>query len=286
MEANEQINAAFNFQSVILLPKAFPSKVLKWMKQNAKPKMALKLMKVCKYFYYEDGFQYLVVKRLAYGDNKLAYSTLDDKRHEIDTLDSLPKKLWIVGWMAILSVQCTAASTLLLKTAICNIRKLQLTNQHITLYEFMLLTDGGTIESCGIIKTVIKNDKDEIVPLEDICECLPNAQRIDIGYEAPSIHSLKAAETKISSKLKQLELWISPVNNLGLLSLLSYMKKHQQIQYKLWIIGVPPDQYTKDFAPFVDKVVQEWSAEYAPPSIIVTPTTFVPCRKSSIEKIL
>uniref|UniRef100_A0AC35F6C9 Uncharacterized protein n=1 Tax=Panagrolaimus sp. PS1159 TaxID=55785 RepID=A0AC35F6C9_9BILA len=69
---------------------------------------------------------------------------------------------------------------MLQKTVVCNIRQLNLNNQRITLDEFKQLTDGGKVEMCDIMQTIITNENGEIVSLDDICECIPNVKKLDM----------------------------------------------------------------------------------------------------------
>uniref|UniRef100_A0AC34F4L0 Uncharacterized protein n=1 Tax=Panagrolaimus sp. ES5 TaxID=591445 RepID=A0AC34F4L0_9BILA len=159
------------------VPQDFPPDVYKWMKNNAEPKKALKLMKVCKYFQHKNGFPYLVVKNVTSCGNIWIYQTLDGQKHDFQRIEDIPKKFWITEELELVIGQ-NVASILLLKTVVCNIRKLKLDNQIITLNEFKLLTDGGNVEICDMMLSTITDNNGEIVPLEDICECLPNASKI------------------------------------------------------------------------------------------------------------
>uniref|UniRef100_A0A914XWX1 Uncharacterized protein n=1 Tax=Panagrolaimus superbus TaxID=310955 RepID=A0A914XWX1_9BILA len=136
--------------------------------------MALKLMIVCKYFQHKNGFPYLVVKSVKSCGNIWIYQTLDGHRYSNQKIEDNSKKFWIIDEVELVFSE-NVASTLLLKTVVCNIRKLKLDNQIITFDQFKLLTDGGNVEICDLMETVITDNNGECVPLEDIFECLPNA---------------------------------------------------------------------------------------------------------------
>ena len=73
----------------------FPTDVLKWMKNNAKPGMALKLMQICKYFQHKE-FPYFVIKNIFVDPNFCKYTTLNDQKFDSENLDiTTTKKFWI-----------------------------------------------------------------------------------------------------------------------------------------------------------------------------------------------
>uniref|UniRef100_A0A914QIL5 Uncharacterized protein n=1 Tax=Panagrolaimus davidi TaxID=227884 RepID=A0A914QIL5_9BILA len=174
MEENEQTLVTFGSPKLY-----FPSDVFKWMKLNASPKMALKLMKVCKYFQHENGFPFLVVKDILQHDSTWILETLDKKEILAESLETISDKLWIVGRVTIYPGP-KAVANLLLKSVVLNIETLSLCGQNVTMDEFKALTDGGMIKEFEITQSTITSENGEIVPLEDICECLPNARIIDL----------------------------------------------------------------------------------------------------------
>uniref|UniRef100_A0AC35FZR5 Uncharacterized protein n=1 Tax=Panagrolaimus sp. PS1159 TaxID=55785 RepID=A0AC35FZR5_9BILA len=243
----------------------FPSDVFKWMKLKASPKMALKLMKVCKYFQHSNGFPFMVVKDILKRGPTWILVTLDNKRITAESLEAISDKLWIVGKAEIYRSR-KAIANLLLNTVVLNIQTLTLCGQNITINEFKLLTDGGTIERCYMSKSTITFENDEIVPLEDILECFPNARMIDFRNKAPSFNSLEAAEAKISSKLEKLTLFVDS-KNFDVETLVAYMKNHQKIRYTIWFCRISKVEFDQTIAPSIDKLVQEWSPDYQVPKI-------------------
>uniref|UniRef100_A0A914P7A5 Uncharacterized protein n=1 Tax=Panagrolaimus davidi TaxID=227884 RepID=A0A914P7A5_9BILA len=252
MEENKQILVTFGSTK-----RYFPSDIFKWMKLNASPKMALKLMKVCKYFQHENGFPFLVVKDIVHVGPTWSLVALDNKEITAESLETISDKLWIVGDVTIYAGP-KAVANLLLKSVVLNIEELFLYDQNITMDEFMALNDGETVEICYLKQSTITSENDEIVSLEDILECLPNARFIDFGNKALSIKSLEAAETKISSKLERLTLSVDSKN---------FDVNHQKIQYAIWFCGISKVDYDQTIAPFTDKIVQEWSPDYQVPKI-------------------
>uniref|UniRef100_A0A914PK14 Uncharacterized protein n=1 Tax=Panagrolaimus davidi TaxID=227884 RepID=A0A914PK14_9BILA len=139
--------------------------------------MALKLMAVCKFFQHKNGFPYFVVKNVESCGNIWIFITLDGKRIACEKIEDISRKLWITGKVDLVINQ-NVATTMLHKTVVCNIQILQLDNQRITLDEFKQLTDGGKVEMCDIMQTIITNENGKIVSLEDICECIPNVKKL------------------------------------------------------------------------------------------------------------
>uniref|UniRef100_A0AC34F4L7 Uncharacterized protein n=1 Tax=Panagrolaimus sp. ES5 TaxID=591445 RepID=A0AC34F4L7_9BILA len=246
----------------------FPPDVHKWMKQNAKPKMAVKLMKVCKYFKHKNGFPFLVVKRVT---NKIRdLWTSRTLNNEVCNIEDIEKKLWITGRIRCTTWRSNAISNLLAKTVVCDLRKLILKNQNITLNEFKKLTEGGNVVICNMQQTLITDKNDEIVSLEDICECLPNVRKIHFGAKLAKIVSLEAVESKMSQKMEDFTLSIlfGSDEDFDLQRFLEYIKKHQQIRYKLRLCGITFDEYVQKYAPSVKKVSEEWSPECERPEIV------------------
>uniref|UniRef100_A0AC35FDI8 Uncharacterized protein n=1 Tax=Panagrolaimus sp. PS1159 TaxID=55785 RepID=A0AC35FDI8_9BILA len=256
MEENKEIQATSD--PPIILPTSFPSDVFKWMKQNAKTKVALKLMKVCKYF---QCANYLVLKNVFEILGAWDLVTFDNKKITTQNLETISEKLWIIGKVNF-CYGINSVASLLLNTVVCNIQILHLTSQNIKIGEFKALVDGGMVEEFEMTKSTITFENNVIVPLEDIYECLPNAQSIIIKGKAPSIHSLEAANVKISSKLKQLTLWL-PAYDFDVQTFLN----HEKIHYKLWFHGISKAEFDQTIAPSIHKIVQEWSPDYQKPEI-------------------
>uniref|UniRef100_A0A914PZY1 Uncharacterized protein n=1 Tax=Panagrolaimus davidi TaxID=227884 RepID=A0A914PZY1_9BILA len=149
MEENEQTLVTFDPSKFY-----FPSDVFKWMKLNANPKMALKLMKVCKYFQHSNGFPFLVVKDILLRGSTLILVTLDNKEITAESLEAISDKLWIVGSVTIYAAPKGVAN-LLLKSVVLNSETLSLCGQNMTMDEFKALTDGETVVICYLKQSTI-----------------------------------------------------------------------------------------------------------------------------------
>uniref|UniRef100_A0AC34F4V3 Uncharacterized protein n=1 Tax=Panagrolaimus sp. ES5 TaxID=591445 RepID=A0AC34F4V3_9BILA len=164
------------------VPQDFPRDVYKWMKTNAEPKMAIKLMKISKYFQHKNAFPYLVVKNVSTNvlNKDLYFWTCRTLNNKVYKIKQNEKKLWIAGDFFCTAYPSNATSDFLLKTVVCDLQKLTIKNQKITMNEFKKLTDGGNVEEFCMDQTLITDSNGKIVSLEDICACLPKARKIDM----------------------------------------------------------------------------------------------------------
>uniref|UniRef100_A0AC34G0P2 Uncharacterized protein n=1 Tax=Panagrolaimus sp. ES5 TaxID=591445 RepID=A0AC34G0P2_9BILA len=64
------------------------------MKLNAKPRMSLKLMQICKRFKHQE-FPYFVIKTIKCVWDRWIYITLDGKTIKKENLEDVPNNLWI-----------------------------------------------------------------------------------------------------------------------------------------------------------------------------------------------
>uniref|UniRef100_A0AC34GGR2 Uncharacterized protein n=1 Tax=Panagrolaimus sp. ES5 TaxID=591445 RepID=A0AC34GGR2_9BILA len=137
----DQLPARVRFRDPSVLE--HPVDVLKWMKKNANPKMAFKLMKCCKFFQIPE-FPYFVVKEVCYDKKKWTFITLDNEKHVFESIENITKKLWITKYLFFKSKNLT--SHLISKIGVCNVEMLSLINQVITYDEFQILTASGTVK--------------------------------------------------------------------------------------------------------------------------------------------
>uniref|UniRef100_A0AC34FLH2 Uncharacterized protein n=1 Tax=Panagrolaimus sp. ES5 TaxID=591445 RepID=A0AC34FLH2_9BILA len=162
------------------------------MKKNAKPKMALKLMQLCKYFQHQE-FPYFVVKSL-FGKQQFGwqYQALNRKKgvfggpYQTIDLKSLDKKLWITEELSLLHWEDTLETILidsvLPKLGVCDFQFLSLNFQNITFKQFKILTASGNVTVLSLRNALIRDKNGDNVPLEDILEILPKIQEL-ILYE-------------------------------------------------------------------------------------------------------
>uniref|UniRef100_A0AC34F725 F-box domain-containing protein n=1 Tax=Panagrolaimus sp. ES5 TaxID=591445 RepID=A0AC34F725_9BILA len=172
----------------------FPMDILKWMKLNAHPKMSLKLMQVCKYFQHVK-FPYFVVKNIYGKDFVSMYSVLGNNDLRIwQRADEAPDNLWItdtifsdqvgMNFMSLFSlyahllIEASFISKIIQKIVVCDIKKLELHGQDLTLKEFKFLTASGKIQDLSFSSTLIKEENGGVVFMDTILDCLPNVESI------------------------------------------------------------------------------------------------------------
>uniref|UniRef100_A0AC34FCT7 Uncharacterized protein n=1 Tax=Panagrolaimus sp. ES5 TaxID=591445 RepID=A0AC34FCT7_9BILA len=150
----------------------FPSDVLKWAKKNAAPKMALKLMQICKYF----QFPYFVINTLEGNYGGWRYRQEDSYSYRNIDIKNLSKKLWVTRKLGFWNNNVLIP--LLPKIAVSDFYFLSLKNQNITFNEFKFLTAAGNVTEVFLYDSLIKDESDHNVPLEDILECLPKIEKL------------------------------------------------------------------------------------------------------------
>uniref|UniRef100_A0A914R256 Uncharacterized protein n=1 Tax=Panagrolaimus davidi TaxID=227884 RepID=A0A914R256_9BILA len=163
--------------------KNFPSDVLKLMKANAKPLMALKLMQVCKYFQHKN-FPFQLIKGLSKKEGgSWNYSTTENAFCAASTIDNIHhKKFLFITQYLYLYQRIDPFSSFLSKVAIYQAKSLHFDFQNITFNEFKILTAAGTIETAKIRNTKItdENDKNKLAAFEKILECLPKVKELHL----------------------------------------------------------------------------------------------------------
>uniref|UniRef100_A0AC34GTJ2 Uncharacterized protein n=1 Tax=Panagrolaimus sp. ES5 TaxID=591445 RepID=A0AC34GTJ2_9BILA len=220
-ESGSGITALEEIGSGIVLDK-YPPDIVKWMRTNAEPKLALKLMKVSKRFQHKNGFPFMVVKNVFNIRESWVYSTLDGKEYITQQIQDIPKKLWMSHELTLRHGH-DLISTILCQTAAFSIQSLQLYGQKITIEEFRKFTHGGIVKSCILVDTTITDKNGEPVYLETLFECLPNASKIKLSRFI-QFQSLKSLDAKMARKLLTLSLLVSPENSKELQKLVTFME--------------------------------------------------------------
>uniref|UniRef100_A0A914PG19 Uncharacterized protein n=1 Tax=Panagrolaimus davidi TaxID=227884 RepID=A0A914PG19_9BILA len=138
------------------ISKYFPSDILKWMKINATPLMALKLMQVCKYFQHKK-FPYRVIKGISREwdlvdvDEAIEYYTVfeAEESFDINTLDIFDDcSVWITNSVDFYC-RINPFSSFLSKIAVCEAKGVDFQYQTLTLEEFKILSSSGTLQWVG-----------------------------------------------------------------------------------------------------------------------------------------
>uniref|UniRef100_A0AC34F201 Uncharacterized protein n=1 Tax=Panagrolaimus sp. ES5 TaxID=591445 RepID=A0AC34F201_9BILA len=211
----------------------FPSDVLKWMKECAKAKMALKLMKCHKYFQHEK-FQYFVVEDVSYDENEDEW-TLDmsnDKRHVYEGLQNIPKMLWITDSIHLYGSISNLTSVIIPKIVVCDITHLHLSSQIIVFDDFKFLTPF--VEYFYFRNTTIKYQNGDTVFLDQLFECLPNVKHIRLWSGTPFLFSenfVNSIEKINLMKLKFVILYNIAYSDIEKFS--KFMEKNRHIYYDL-----------------------------------------------------
>uniref|UniRef100_A0AC35GTG0 Uncharacterized protein n=1 Tax=Panagrolaimus sp. PS1159 TaxID=55785 RepID=A0AC35GTG0_9BILA len=136
-------------------------------------------------------------------------------------------------------------------------------DQNLLFEQFEGLTSEGNIELIGLNKTFISYSNDEIVPLENLFDCLPNVKRFRIFFDANSFFSHKNATKKVPPKLKQFQ-FCQVRENYNVEESLEFVQNNQQIYFVLELSYSRPVELLQDFT---HNLIQTWSLNFKPPYI-------------------
>uniref|UniRef100_A0A914R6Z9 Uncharacterized protein n=1 Tax=Panagrolaimus davidi TaxID=227884 RepID=A0A914R6Z9_9BILA len=232
----------------------FPIDVFKHMKANATPKMTFKLMFYSKYFLHRE-FPYTVVKQIQPFLNELCYyQNLNGENDDWNSFADIPSNLWITNSIETqTNSNRNVISTLLTKTVVCDINKLELYNQTITVKELKFL--GHVLKEFDMRLSRIFNENDETLSLEDIFDCLPHIEQMHLQSPLPSFSTITAAKEINCSTLRSMNLIFSLQNdNFDIKSFIEFIKKHQKIEFLINRIGKTVFPYTDVLQKFVDEM--------------------------------
>uniref|UniRef100_A0AC35EX24 DUF38 domain-containing protein n=1 Tax=Panagrolaimus sp. PS1159 TaxID=55785 RepID=A0AC35EX24_9BILA len=192
----------------ILFELGFREPILDYLKRNANPRVLLKLMRVSKYFWIKE-FPFTVIKDLKYENSKWKYRPLEwPKSHFFDTrkfqpfdFDNIAKKLWITESLYLNNKEGTNIAS---KVAVCDIVKLDLLRQKISLEEFKLF-NAHKIKNAFFCNIIIEDSNNEILSVESILNHLPKA--LNFNYYFGENETLASESTKnIIENLKKSEI--------------------------------------------------------------------------------
>uniref|UniRef100_A0AC34FDI6 DUF38 domain-containing protein n=1 Tax=Panagrolaimus sp. ES5 TaxID=591445 RepID=A0AC34FDI6_9BILA len=245
----------------------FPSDVLKWMKENAKSKMALKLMKCNKYFQHSE-FPYFVVRSARYyGDEDVwRLFRLDSELHIHEGLESIQKMFWITQCISVYRLS-TSVSNLISKIAVCDIKYLELKNQNILFDEFKFLTSSGTVETLYFLETTIKDENGQRVFIDQFFKLLPNVKDFSIiehGTDLFSPNFINIVAEINTTKLKRI--CLAEISYLDYERFSFFMKKNPHIFYELAIHETSVEEI-RALEKYVQEIIDNGVTEFPPPCI-------------------
>uniref|UniRef100_A0A914YVP0 Uncharacterized protein n=1 Tax=Panagrolaimus superbus TaxID=310955 RepID=A0A914YVP0_9BILA len=251
-------------------PSEFPSDVLKWMKKSATPKLAFRLMFVCKYFQHQE-FPYLIVEGLRGEDDQWNYLPLLDDTiafvYEYIDLETTTKKLWITRGLD-LTCNDNWAITLLPKIAVCDIRELNLCYQNITFEELKVLTASKTLTKLNLSNAFIKDENSENVPLEDILEAIPEIESVGIRINGNAFVTHQNAIEKVSTNLNNLNVWEIDDKDFKFEECFKFIQRKQEIQFSFQCDDSNfSDEIRQKLQLLTDNLFERWETRNPPPHI-------------------
>uniref|UniRef100_A0A914R3K3 Uncharacterized protein n=1 Tax=Panagrolaimus davidi TaxID=227884 RepID=A0A914R3K3_9BILA len=176
----------------------FPSDILKQIKKNAKPKQAMKLSKLNKYFIQE--FIYLGDQVHIYDDN-VTFLNPGRKKYKIK---EIPNNLGIGKTFRVYFDNLLPQ--LISKIVFCDLSFLHISSSvKVSFEDFKFLTSSESFFELHLHGKVV--DKDEIIPYEILLENVPSLRHFSIS-RLSSLHLTKRFYEKFCvSNLKILNLW-------------------------------------------------------------------------------
>uniref|UniRef100_A0A914YYE0 Uncharacterized protein n=1 Tax=Panagrolaimus superbus TaxID=310955 RepID=A0A914YYE0_9BILA len=152
----------------------FPDSIMHYIAKNPKNATVYqKMIKRCKYFFIKNPI--LVFSWLRYGQNGWETTVKDDWK-SID-MNKLSSKLWITdGLMVYPEDVSNVASSIIPKIYRCDVKRLDLENQVISLNELIFLC--SSVKELDLLRITVKNDDDTVVLFEEFVKQLPQLNRI------------------------------------------------------------------------------------------------------------
>uniref|UniRef100_A0A914QDE9 Uncharacterized protein n=1 Tax=Panagrolaimus davidi TaxID=227884 RepID=A0A914QDE9_9BILA len=156
----------------LITRKDFPTDVLKYMKLNAKPRMSVKLMNICKYFKHRE-FPFFVIKLIKHWFGQWTYITLDNTTVTTNTLAEIPDNLWITERI-IVSINEIDFTTFINKIIVSDVESIHFVSQTIPFNKFKHLC--ANVKNFTSISSYLKDDEGNDICLDEVLESLPNLE--------------------------------------------------------------------------------------------------------------
>uniref|UniRef100_A0AC35F5Y5 DUF38 domain-containing protein n=1 Tax=Panagrolaimus sp. PS1159 TaxID=55785 RepID=A0AC35F5Y5_9BILA len=248
----------------------FPSEVLKKMKENANPKMSLKLMQCHKYFQHQE-FPYFIIKSFEYDDDEWNFITLNDEVHLYNGVEGIEKlttkKLWITENIILLD---NIVSRLIPKIVVCDILWLKLYNQKMTYDEFKFLTASGNVEILELCNTDITHKNGDFVDVHTLLGCVPNIFEFFLrNKDSPLIHSDSGKAFYKNNTTNLMRVKLEKISFLDFENFKKFMKQNPHISYSLDIsannsLSSEEFQVLEDY---VEEIIYSRETYFPPPYI-------------------
>uniref|UniRef100_A0AC34GTE7 F-box domain-containing protein n=1 Tax=Panagrolaimus sp. ES5 TaxID=591445 RepID=A0AC34GTE7_9BILA len=237
-----------------------PESILYYIRNNANPKLQLKLMQTSKYFRFKE-FPYFVVKDLVYDDDTWKFCQNNGTYQEID-LESLAKPLWITGRIYSDATESPKLiSYLLTKTVVCDIINLDLCDQILTMDEYKMLNSSNKIERLSIYDSHIEYDDGNIVSFDKIIKLFPKLKSIRLYFNDKMASTLTRDMTKKLINLlnpeilKTFEMHKIP-ESFDFKLFAYFMKANPSIDFWLDFGDEISDEYAKMLQDYIDELIE------------------------------
>uniref|UniRef100_A0AC34FY17 Uncharacterized protein n=1 Tax=Panagrolaimus sp. ES5 TaxID=591445 RepID=A0AC34FY17_9BILA len=239
-------------------------KIYDWIKYNANPKMALKLMK-CHSFFRHQECPFLVVKSLTFtgmGINNWHYDDLANELHSsitMDNIEGMPKKFWITESFWINPKAPNFLSNFLPKIAACDAKKLSISDQNISYDEFQIFVSSGNAESLQLINTTISYVNGVPLSVDKILECAPKLKHFFFGYNNGHPYVIPGFYAKIIDKINtsiMTSFALSGINSFSDFEVfLEFMNKNPRLHVTLTFNNCLSVEETKILQNYVDRII-------------------------------
>uniref|UniRef100_A0AC34GV03 Uncharacterized protein n=1 Tax=Panagrolaimus sp. ES5 TaxID=591445 RepID=A0AC34GV03_9BILA len=238
-----------------------PESILYYIKNKAHPRFQLKLMQTSKYFRFKE-FPYSVARDIGYADyDDTWYFRQNNGTYE--DIEILTKPLWITG--SIYSVDAEedpkAISDLLSKCAVCDIKKLNLCNQILTVGEFRMLVSSDNIEKLYYHNSHIEYDDGSIVWFDEIIKVFPKLKKFGCTFNDKMASTFTPDMTKtmidyVDTEILEVFIMINIPEAFDFKLFANFMEANPSIKFRLeWSHSVS-DEYTQMLQDYVDELIE------------------------------
>uniref|UniRef100_A0A914PV50 Uncharacterized protein n=1 Tax=Panagrolaimus davidi TaxID=227884 RepID=A0A914PV50_9BILA len=211
----------------------FPTDILKYMKNNATEKQALKLMKTNKYFIREKcPFIRFGVRVFLTQEYVLQYLSIRDVMNY--RIEKLPNNLGICGTLHIGNE--SLLSQFISKCVTCDLKDLVFINkiEKISYDDFKFLTSTGRLETLCLGQTIVTSNNGEIIPYESLLDHTPELRSLCLEYNQYLQLSQKFIDKICASNLKVFGVYELPENFERETLLAKIAKKKPNLQVYLY----------------------------------------------------
>uniref|UniRef100_A0A914QU60 Maturase K n=1 Tax=Panagrolaimus davidi TaxID=227884 RepID=A0A914QU60_9BILA len=241
------------------------------------PKGYQKLVKTCKYFFAKNPV--FAIEELTFSFNQKPICFLNNIKKSIN-FDNLTSKLWVYEAISASFYKTPNIFSSYISHFYRNdVKNLHLFYQNLSYNEFLFL--ASNVEDIGLLEIIVKNENDEIVPLEKLIKALQKIKRIhfrnNLDSSSITTNTVKElVEIPHFSKIEKFKLFkLSELFDIE--TFFTYLKKNKQTIFCLFFGDSVSDAYKSRLESIIDKIIATEEHDYKPPLIQFSGIPFEKC---------